>query len=104
MDTASNDIFATSPSLINTYQRYWTGAVVWLESILKQIGISQDLVDLTVMPQHTSEHCCYSAMLVVKTDPTIPFPGEIVTALSTDGALCAQMAAYKMIKRMLAHF
>ena len=68
MDAASNDVFATSPSLINTYQRYWTGAVVWLESILKQIGISQDLVDLTVMPQHTSEHCCYSAMLVVKTN------------------------------------
>ena len=43
-------------------------------------------------------------MLVVKTDPTIPFPGEIVTALSTDEALCAQLAAYKMIKRMLAHF
>ena len=56
------------------------------------------------MPKHTSEHCYYSAMLVVKTDPTIPFPGEIVTALSTDEALCAQLAACKMIKRMLAHF
>jgi len=35
MDAASDAVSATSLTLVDTYQHYQTGAVVWLENILK---------------------------------------------------------------------
>ena len=77
----------------------------WLERVLRQIGIRQDHVHLSVKPQDLHSHHCFAALLVVEADPAVPFAEEVITATSTDEALSVQIAAHKMTtKRLLAQF
>ena len=55
-------------------------------------------------PRDLHSHHCFAALLIVETDPIVPFAGEIVTAISTNEALSVQIAAHKMSKRLLAQF
>ena len=94
-----------TPHHKEVYQRYRTGAVCWLERVLRQIGIRQAHVHLSVKPQDLHSHHCFAALLVVEADPVVPFAEEVITATSTDEALSVQIAAHKMTtKRLLAQF
>ena len=87
------------------YQLHRAEAFEWFERVLRKADISKDRVKFAIRKVTEGDFESYDADLVVMPDPTTPgSTGLSVKAVSTTATACAQLAAYRMVKKVLAQY
>ena len=87
------------------YQLHRTEAFGWFERVLGKADISKDRVKFAIQKVTVGDFESYDADLVVMPDPTTPGSTSLsVKAVSTTATACAQLAAYRMVKKVLAQY
>ena len=87
------------------YQLHRAEVFGWFERVLRKANIPKDRVKFTIQKVTEGDFESYDADLVVMPDSTtLGSNGLSVKAVSTTGTTCAQLAAYRMVKKVLAQF
>ena len=87
------------------YQLHRAEAFGWFERVLRKADISKDRVKFAIQKVTEGDFESYDADLVVMPDPTTPgSTGLSVKAVSTTTTTYAQLAAYQMVKKVLAQY
>ncbi|KAG2655245.1 hypothetical protein PVAP13_1NG542301 [Panicum virgatum] len=87
------------------YQLHRTKAFRWFERVFRKADISKDRVKFAIQKVTVGDFESYDADLVVMPDPTTPSStGLSGKAVSTIATTYAQLAAYRMAKKVLAQY
>ena len=89
----------------DAYQLHHTGALGWFERALKKTDIKQDRIKFAVKREDVGLYDGYTTFLVVMLDPATPgATGLSAEGTSTMAAVSVQLAAHRMVKKLLARF
>ena len=87
------------------YQLHHAEAFGWFERVLRKADISKDRIKFAIQEVSEGDFESYDADLVVMPDPTTPGSTSLsVKVVSTTAIACAQLAAYRMVKKVLAQY